>query len=216
MIKIGFIENNDLLRNGLTMCFNDQPQMEVCFSKSSCKNLLNEISQSDINHLILDTLEDNDFMIIRQIQREHPELKVILLSSESRLVENYLFYSTHPTDAILYKTVKLELLIDTILTLDAKRSPKMILPGGVNELVPKVNSGNSFFSKRECTILSLIGKGKTNKEASEILNLSYRTIESHRRRMIEKLGCKNIIPVILFALEKKWIKVERDEMLFWT
>ncbi|MFT5819675.1 MAG: DNA-binding NarL/FixJ family response regulator [Crocinitomix sp.] len=57
------------------------------------------------------------------------------------------------------------------------------------------------FSDREIQVLKLVCLEKTNAEISDILELSVRTIESHRRRMIEKADCRSIIGVILNAIE---------------
>jgi DNA-binding NarL/FixJ family response regulator len=66
------------------------------------------------------------------------------------------------------------------------------------------------FSKREIQILRLVCNEKTNLEISEILGLSIRTIESHRRRMIDKTDCRSIIGVILNALELKSLNLNVD------
>src|SRR5690606_17754283 len=51
-------------------------------------------------------------------------------------------------------------------------------------------------TKREVEILNLICSEKSNAEISDILSLSIRTVETHRRRMIEKTNSKNIVGVI--------------------
>lgn len=59
------------------------------------------------------------------------------------------------------------------------------------------------FSKREVEVLNLVCQERTNIEISELLGLSIRTIESFRRRMITKAGCKNMIGVVLKAIQQK-------------
>ncbi len=63
------------------------------------------------------------------------------------------------------------------------------------------------FTDREIQILKLVCLEKTNAEISDILGLSVRTIESHRRRMIEKTDCRSIIGVILNAIELKCVNL---------
>ena len=59
---------------------------------------------------------------------------------------------------------------------------------------------NVKFTSREIEVLNLVCLEKTNSEISEILGLSIRTIETHRRRMIDKADCRTIIGVIMNAL----------------
>jgi NarL family two-component system response regulator LiaR len=71
-------------------------------------------------------------------------------------------------------------------------------------LINDIKSNNKkkvAFSDREIQVLKLVCLEKTNVEISAILKLSVRTIESHRRRMIEKADCRSIIGVILNAIE---------------
>lgn len=216
MIKIGFVESNDLLNSGMTMCLNNHPEMEVLFSTDCCQKLKSIDKIGEIDILVFDTCTDDDFIAIKQIQKEYPKLKFILLSEMDRLDENYLFYRANPGYVLLYKKIKLAQLIETIMETYRNNMTDEQLPDCLKEeLEEKFESQKGLFTNKECTVLNLIGRGKTNREMSDILNVSSRTIESHRRRMIEKLGCKNIIPVILFALEKKYIQIDPDPNWFW-
>ncbi|NOQ74876.1 MAG: response regulator [Crocinitomix sp.] len=70
-----------------------------------------------------------------------------------------------------------------------------------------MNRKKFSFSDREIQVLKLVCLEKTNAEISDILGLSVRTIESHRRRMIEKADCRSMIGVILNAIELKCVNL---------
>lgn len=74
-----------------------------------------------------------------------------------------------------------------------------------------LNQKKVSFSDREIQVLNLVCLEKTNAEISDILGLSVRTIESHRRRMIEKTDCKGIIGVILNAIELKCVNLNGNK-----
>lgn len=57
-------------------------------------------------------------------------------------------------------------------------------------------------SAREKEILHYIINGYTNKEIAEKLNLSSRTIDAHRRNILQKTGCKNTAALVKWAIEK--------------
>src|SRR5690606_32960147 len=60
-------------------------------------------------------------------------------------------------------------------------------------------------SDREKDVLKLIAMGKTNKEAGEILYISTRTVETHRRNILGKLEIENTAEMIQYAIKNKII-----------
>ncbi len=78
----------------------------------------------------------------------------------------------------------------------------------VNLTEPKsmVNPEGSFkLSKREKEILALAARGKTSEIISKILNISYKTVNTHRRNMLIRTGFKNIAQLIAYMVGKKLI-----------
>lgn len=62
-------------------------------------------------------------------------------------------------------------------------------------------------TNREKEVLQLIAKELTTKEISERLNISTRTVETHRKNITHKLGAKNTISLIKTAMEAKLIDI---------
>ena len=61
----------------------------------------------------------------------------------------------------------------------------------------------SELSDRETQVLSHIATGLTNKEVGEVLFISGRTVESHRRNIMEKLDLRNTAEMIRYAIENE-------------
>ncbi|MFT5971119.1 MAG: DNA-binding CsgD family transcriptional regulator [Flavobacteriales bacterium] len=61
-------------------------------------------------------------------------------------------------------------------------------------------SVNEELSNREIEVLKLICHEHTNQEIADQLFLSKRTIESHRKRILEKVGAKNTVGLVVFAI----------------
>ena len=55
-------------------------------------------------------------------------------------------------------------------------------------------------SEREKDVVKLICQEFTNKEIADKLFISPRTVESHRQRIVEKLGVKNSIGIVVYAI----------------
>ena len=210
-IRIIFIDPAQLFRKGFTLYLNAIDGIEVVHDFSSVAEL-NECDLSDIDLLLFDTVTDEDYFTLTAIQKEHPKLSTLLLSSENRIFENYLFASTNWVNAFLSKDVAPEIIIETLQLLVREKATGIVFPENIRErLFGEAYLRDSFFTAKELNVLGLLGKGKSTQEAAKILNNSKRTVETHRRRMIERIGCKNIIPVIMFALAHNYIRFETQE-----
>jgi len=75
----------------------------------------------------------------------------------------------------------------------------------VAELFSPANSGKDVLTKREKEILYLMIDGKLNKEISDILSISYETVKTHRKNMVQKAGVKNAGELIAAAIRKGWV-----------
>jgi DNA-binding NarL/FixJ family response regulator len=62
-------------------------------------------------------------------------------------------------------------------------------------------------SSREREVLQLIAEGKTSREIAEILNLSVKTVQSHRTSLMQKLDLHDRGELIKYAIQKKIIEL---------
>ncbi|OFX27723.1 MAG: hypothetical protein A2033_02990 [Bacteroidetes bacterium GWA2_31_9] len=60
----------------------------------------------------------------------------------------------------------------------------------------------TFLTKRELEIVKLIVKDKSNQEIADNLNISLRTVETHRRNIMQKLNVKTVVALVRYALNK--------------
>ena len=77
-----------------------------------------------------------------------------------------------------------------------------------NRINANKNKQKCTFSRRELDIIHLTCKQFTNKEIAGILDLSLRTIESHKERMLQRVESKNFLGVILYALRENLVQIE--------
>ncbi len=66
----------------------------------------------------------------------------------------------------------------------------------------RVKDSYDLLTEREREILQLLAEGKSNKEAAWVLNLSPYTVETHRARLMQKLGLHNTAEIVLYAVRK--------------
>lgn len=81
---------------------------------------------------------------------------------------------------------------------------KMFVSGGNK----KDNKPDVKLTKREKEVLELICKGYTNSEIAEKLFLSQRTIDGHRANLLSKVGAKNTVSLVTYAIKNKLVNLE--------
>jgi len=70
----------------------------------------------------------------------------------------------------------------------------------------KSDAGAEPLSLREREVLQLIAEGKTNKEVAQILDLSLKTVDSHRARLMEKLNVRGTAGLVRYAVRRGLIR----------
>jgi DNA-binding NarL/FixJ family response regulator len=141
----------------------------------------------------------------KQIRKLYPEIKVIILTMEddeqyilhliSEGVNGYLLKNADPDEmekAILKVVENGYYFSENISTLVVKGMVKK----DTSEAVPNLD-----FNERELQILELICKEFTASEIAEELNLSVRTVEGYRQKLIDKAGVKNVAGLVIFAVK---------------
>jgi len=63
-------------------------------------------------------------------------------------------------------------------------------------------------SEREIDVIKLVASGATNKEVSDKLFISSRTVETHRRNIMDKLGLNNVAELIKYAIKRGYVDVD--------
>lgn len=60
-------------------------------------------------------------------------------------------------------------------------------------------------SPRELVLVALLSEGKSSKEVSSELGITTNTVETHRRKIIRKFNCNNMVEVVVLFIRRGWI-----------
>lgn len=144
----------------------------------------------------------------RFLQEHYPSVKVLALTmhDEAEYIRNIL--EAGASGYILKKTDKQELII-AIRTIAGGGT---YLSSEVSDILvrrmaqkPVRDPQETPLTKRETEILVLIANQLTNHEIAEKLFVSARTVDTHRRNLLQKLGVKNTAGLVRYAMEKKLV-----------
>ncbi|TDE40737.1 response regulator transcription factor [Antarcticimicrobium sediminis] len=93
-------------------------------------------------------------------------------------------------------TDEIKQAIDTVM-----RGERYLCTGAKGSLEPKTGDGREPLTGREQTILLQLAQGKSNKQVAQALEISVRTVETHRKNIKRKLGISSTAGLTRYALE---------------
>jgi DNA-binding NarL/FixJ family response regulator len=208
-IKILLADDHRIMRDGLRSLIAKQAGMEVVAEADNgraavklTRRLKPDVVVMDINMPDLNGIEAT-----RQIVGELPNTKIVAFSmhTDHQFVAGALKAGV---SGYLQKDSAFEELALAIRTVVDNRiflSPKItgdVVKGYVGKLLEEESDRLAELSDREREVIQLYAEGHTTKHIAERLNLSIKTVETHRRNIMEKLDIYSIAGLTKFAIRK--------------
>lgn len=222
-IKIALIDDEQLILEGVKMLLSNEKNIAVCLTADNGPDFIADLGKlpakdfPDIALVDVQMKPMNGFELVEILKEKYPDLKIIILSS-------------HYKTSILGYMVKLGVSAFLPKNSDKKTFIEAITMVGKNGvfftaedhqmLFTYMNSSakkNSLFetedelSEREKDVVKLICQELTNNEIGEKLFISPRTVESHRQRILEKIGAKNTVGIVIYAIVNNIYTLEKIE-----
>ena len=213
-IRVILADDHTILRDGIRALVDGQADMEVVGEaedgQSAVKmaaKLLPDVVVMDIAMPLLNGLEAT-----RQIQRDYPQVKVLILTMH----ENEEYIRQVLAAGALGYVLKDAAARDLLGAIRAVYQGEAVLSPAITRLVIedylrwgeiRPTDASNGLTSREREVLQLIAEGYTNKEIAEILNLSVKTIQSHRTNLMNKLDLHDRGELIKYAIQKKIIDI---------
>ncbi len=210
MIKILLADDHKIVRQGIRTLLATEPDMEVVGEADNGRIILRLVQELSPQVIIMDiSMPDlNGIDATRQILSEFPGLKVIALSmhSDSLFVLNMLKAGA---TGYLLKDCALEELVKAIRTVVAN---KTYLSPGISDILIRdfmegwsISTGASVFTvltAREREVLQLMAEGKSTTQIAQTLCVSVKTVEAHRKQVMNKLGIHSVAGLTKYAIRE--------------
>ena len=209
MIKILLADDHDLMRRGIRDLLESDPALLVCGESTNGRETVRLTKELEPDIVVLDLAmpELNGLEAIRLIRRECPEVELLVFSmhdSEDLVRE---VFSAGARGYVLKSDAEVH-LIEAIKSL-ANHKPfftPRISETILNSLAASVAHGHGdklgggLLSSREREVLQLLAENKSNKEIANRLAISVRTVETHRRSVMQKLNASSIVELVHYAI----------------
>ena len=206
MISVVLIEDNRLVREGMTALLNQTADFKVVAAESSAGFALLRKVQPDVILLNVGLWNDDSLHVEETVMKEHPKAKVIIMDLLP-VHEDIVKFVNAGVSGFILKNATAEDLVSAIRS----------VVGGADVLPPEMTS--TLFSQiakealvrgravpmdsvrmtpREREVIGLIGEGLSNKEIAGRLNIATYTVKSHVRNVMEKLALHTRLQIAAF------------------
>lgn len=220
-IKVALIDDEQLILEGVKLLLSNEKNISVCLTSGNGQDFIDNLTTlpsagfPDIALVDVQMQPMNGFELVEILKEKYPDLKIIILSSHYK--SSILGYMVKlGVSAFLPKNSDKKTFIEAITTVS--KNGVFFTAEDHQMLFSYMNSSSkkkSLFemedelSEREKDVVKLICQEYTNNEIAEKLFISPRTVESHRQRILEKIGAKNTVGIVIYAIINNIYSLER-------
>lgn len=213
--RICIVDDHKIVRDAVRAFLIGQTDLVLTCEAGSGADFLNSLPELDVDIVLLDlNLPDmNGLSLIEPVKSGFPDTKLLVLSAE--MDEELLCEAVQlGADGFMHKDVSSVELLNAI---------RMVLQGepwfgqNLSQLVyrsfcRKVKEVSetsllSSISERELEVIRLLGEGLAIKEIGDKLCISPRTVETHKKNLLEKLGLSNTVALIKYGIRHRIISI---------
>lgn len=208
--RIMIVDDHDAVRRGLRSLIETRPNYQVVAEAPTGRAALAMAKELEPDIAILDYSlpELNGLDLSHQLKRAYPRLEILI-------------YTMHDQEEVIIEVLRagvrgFVLKSDTerhlIAALDALSIHRPYFSGAVSEtllekfLESKPRPSASSLTHREREIVQLIAEGRINKEIAQLLNISVKTVETHRASAMHKLRLRTTADLVRYAIRNSIIQ----------
>ena len=214
--RILIADDHEIVRQGLKSIITAQSDWEVVGEAITGREAVELSRQHKPNLVIMDIgmPELNGLEAARQILKQFPGMEILVLTMHE---SEQLIREVLDTGARGY-VLKSDAGRDLVAAVDALRHHKPYFTTKVSEMVlteylrrgPRVeelaDAPRLALTPREREIVQLLAEGKSNKEVANALEISVKTAETHRARIMAKLGLRSIGELVRYAVRNRIVE----------
>ncbi|MGF1670571.1 MAG: response regulator [Balneolaceae bacterium] len=209
-IQILLVDDHKIVRDGLKMMIRSHPGIEVIGEAENGREALLKLKNSEVDLVIMDINmpEMNGVEATKNISSDFPDIKVLALTMSDDDQHIRQMIQAGASGYILKSSGRNELTMAIENIMEGKHyfsdeATKSIMMDLVtNKGKPHTVDPDVHITDREMEILGLILKELTNNEIAEKLFISPRTVDAHRRNLLQKTGSRNTAGLVRFAMKQ--------------
>jgi len=217
-IRVVLAEDHTIVREGLRALLDVREDITVVAEVADGRAAVEAVvtHKPDVVVMDLGMPELNGVDATRQIRKDNPNTQVLILSMHTTEdfvlralkagASGYLVKDSAPLD--------LQMAIAAVMRDEIYLSPRIskhVIAGFLKGNSAPDSSSLDVLTARQREILQMIAEGKSTKEIAYGLDLSVKTVETHRAALMERLDIHDVAGLVLYAVRKGLVSVDRNE-----
>jgi DNA-binding NarL/FixJ family response regulator len=213
-INVFHLEDYKIIRDGIKFLLSQDPEINIVGEADRGDNFFKLLETVKVDILLLDiyldSMEDlqtpDGFEICKKLQKIAPDIKVVAHSVYDDADRVAKIFKAGAT-GFVSKKAGYEELVHAIKVVHSgkkyicKETSKKLknLNKFLAGIEDTLESTEEFFSKREKEVLQLLAAGHSSREISSMLFITEKTVETHRKNLVQKAKVKNTVELITYA-----------------
>lgn len=212
-IKVAIADDHKIFRKGVILSLRTYPNIKFVQEAENGQELLNGLNESQPDIVLMDLRmpQKDGIETTKQISKQYPDIKVLVLTMYederfvSHLMENgangYLLKSADPSEIkkaimeVMARGYYLNNFVNRVLLKKSHARTKTI---------PSLNS-EIVLNEKEREVIRLLCMEYTAQEIAQKMDISARTVEAIKDRLMERFGTKNTAGLVFFAVKNNLI-----------
>ena len=215
-IRVALADDHMVLREGLVSLIQRSSGMEIAFEAADGRELLRKLATTEADVILLDLRmpEMDGLRAITMLRKNFSKVKIVVLSTyneRSIIIEAI----KRGANGYLVKTssfAQVEEAIEAVMEHGVYMNDSMSKVlykgwGGKKRSRPDLGMDRNL-SRQELRVLKLICEQLTTPEIAKKMDLSPKTIDNYRLKLMEKTGARNVAGLVIYAMERDMVSLD--------
>jgi DNA-binding NarL/FixJ family response regulator len=209
-LRILVADDHELIRRGLRTMLEVQPGWTVCGEATTGTEAVNKIRQLQPNVAVLDIHmpEMDGLQAAREILAIKPECKILILTLDESAVAVHDAVGAGAHGIVMKSDAARELIaaVSALARQESfytSRASGLMLESRARPLgatTTDATTSTATLTHRERDVVVLVSQGHSNKEIAAALSISVKTVETHRKNIMHKLGLKSAVDLVRYSI----------------
>lgn len=214
-IRVMLADDHKIVRDGIKLMLESQAGIELISEAETGNDVLELLKKEPVDIIVMDINmpEMDGIQATKLVKETYPDIKILALTMSNDELHIRQMIQAGASGYIMKSAGRAELK-EAILSIiggkhyfstDATQSIMMDLVKGKGK---STNPDPIHITDRELEILELIVQEHTNQEIAKKLYISSRTVDAHRRNLLQKTGARNTAGLVKYAFQNKIISAD--------
>jgi two-component system nitrate/nitrite response regulator NarL len=199
-VRILIVDDHPMVAQGIQSVLESYEELEIVGTLNNGRAVVDQLEHLNPDVILMDLNmpEMGGLTATEMVLERRPSTRVLVLTMHDspEYISSALAHGAMGYVLKDVPTEEIKLAIDAVM-----RGEKYLCTGAAGSLEPKLNGDREALTGREQTVLLQLAQGKSNKDVATELEISVRTVETHRKNIKRKLGISSTAGLTRYAME---------------